>query len=232
MISTNTINNNEEKYEIILPNEFGRKFTKRYKQYMYSSIEGEDGIPNWELQDFGCGPTSMATIISSLGYDIGPIEVAKTILQDNYGNPLDFYTNKAKGRLGLTTLSFIYLLQELVLSKKVKLEYQLVKYSYINPSLKKSQVLEMLSEDYMALILVGPKGRTNHPRTFSNYGHYIAVTSVNKTNNEFYVANPNKIGDTQIDSTYSYENLIANMYPNTYDFLMIRNKNKVLKKLK
>lgn len=232
MINTNTINNKEVKYEIILPNELGRKFTKRYKQYMYSDIEGEDGIQNWELQDFGCGPTSMATIISSLGYDIDPIEIAKTILQDNDGNPLDFYTNKNKGRLGLTTLSFIYLLQELVLSKKANLEYQLVKYSYAAPVQKKSQVTEMLASEYMALILVGPKGRINHPHTFSNYGHYIAVTSVNKTNNEFYVANPNKIGDSQIDTTYSYENLIANMYPNTFDFLMIRNKDKVLTKLK
>lgn len=232
MINTNTINIKEEKYDIILPNGLGRKYTKRYKQYMYSAIEGADGIPNWELQDFGCGPTSMATIISSLGYDIDPIEVAKTILQDNYGNPLDFYTNKAKGRLGLTTLSFIYLLQELALSKRANLEYQLVKYSYVAPYQKKSQVLEMLEAEYMALVLVGPKVRINHPKTFSNYGHYIAITSVNKNNDEFYVANPNKIGDSQIDSTYSYETLIANMYPNTFDFLMIKNKNKVLTKLK
>ena len=56
----NTIN---EKYDIILPNGMGRKYTKRYKQYMYSDVEGQDGIPNWELQNFGCGPSSMATIL-------------------------------------------------------------------------------------------------------------------------------------------------------------------------
>lgn len=223
----NTIN---EKYDIILPNEFGRKYTKRYKQYMYSDIEGQDGILNYELQDFGCGPCSMATILSSIGYDLDPVEVAKLILLDDYGNKIDFYTNKENGRLGMSTLGFLYLLQELNRTKGFNLEYQLVKYSYEHPELKKEQIIEMIKQDYMALVLVGPKRKIEHPRTFSNYGHYIAVTSVNNHNNEFYVANPNKTGDNQIDTTYSYETLISNMYTNTFDFLMVKNKSLVLKK--
>lgn len=219
-----------EKYDIILPNEFGRKYTKRYKQYMYSDIDGQDGIPNWELQDFGCGPCSMATILSSIGYDLDPIEVAKLMLLDENCNPIDFYTNKENGRLGMSTLSFLYLLQELIRTKDYNLEYQLVKYSYEHPELKKEQIIEMIKHDYMALILVGPKGQIEHPRTFSNYGHYIAITSVNNTNNEFYVANPNRTGDSQIDTTYSYETLVSNMYTNTFDFLMVKNKSLVLKK--
>ncbi len=223
----NTIN---EKYDIILPNEFGRKYTKRYKQYMYSDIEGQDGILDYELQDFGCGPCSMATILSSIGYDLDPVSVAKLILLDDYGNKIDFYTNKENGRLGMSTLGFLYLLQELIRTKGFNLEYQLVKYSYEHPELKKEQVIEMIKHDYMALILVGPKGKIEHPRTFSNYGHYIAVTGVNNINNEFYVANPNKTGDSQIDTTYSYETLISNMYTNTFDFLMVKNKSLVLKR--
>lgn len=219
-----------EKYDIILPNEFGRKYTKRYKQYMYSDVEGKDGIPNYELQDFGCGPCSMATILSSIGYDLNPIEVAKLILLDEYGNPIDFYTNKENGRLGMSTLGFLYLLQELNKMKGFNMEYELVKYSYAYPQLKKEQIIEMIKNNYMALILVGPKGNIEHPRTFSNYGHYIAVTSVNSINNEFYVANPNKTGDKQIDTTYSYETLISNMYTNTFDFLMVKNKSLILKK--
>ncbi|MCI9435305.1 MAG: hypothetical protein HFI86_08595 [Bacilli bacterium] len=219
-----------EKYDIILPNEFGRKYTKRYKQYMYSDIEGKDGIPNYELQDFGCGPCSMATILSSIGYDLDPIEVAKLILLDEDGNLIDFYTNKESGRLGMSTLGFLYLLQELIRIKGFNLEYQLIKYSYEHPELKKEQVIDMIKHDYMALILVGPKGKLDHPRTFSNYGHYIAVTGVNNFNNEFYVANPNKTGDKQVDSTFSYETLVANMYTNTFDFLMVKNKSMVLKK--
>lgn len=218
-----------DKYDIILPNEFGRKYTKRYKQYMYSDVYGQDGIPNWELQDFGCGPSSMATILSSIGYDLNPVEVAKLMLLDEYGNPIDFYTNKENGRLGMSTLGFLYLLQELIITKGFNLEYQLVKYSYEHPELKKEQIIEMIKHDYMALVLVGPKGKVEHPRTFSNYGHYIAVTSVNNFNNEFYVANPNRTGDSQIDTTYSYETLVSNMYTNTFDFLMIKNKSLILK---
>lgn len=223
----NTIN---EKYDIILPNGMGRKYTKRYKQYMYSDAKGQDGIPNWELQNFGCGPSAMATILSSIGYNLNPIDVAKLMLLDEYGNSIDFYTNKVNGRLGISTLGFLYLLQELTNTKGFNLEYQLVKYSYEHPELKKEQIIEMIKYDYMALILVGPKGKLEHPKTFSNYGHYIAVTSVNSINNEFYVANPNKTGDKQIDMTFSYETLISNMYTNTFDFLMIKNKSLTLKK--
>lgn len=219
MIKPNTTN---QKYDIILPNEWGRKYTKRYKQYMYSNIDGEDGIPNYELRDFGCGPCSMATIVSSIGYDLDPISIAKLILLDENENKLDFYTNKENGRLGMSTLGFLYLLQELIRTYGFSLEYQLVKYSYEHPELKKEEVIDMIKNDYMALILVGPKGKKDHPRTFSSYGHYIAVTSVNNLNNEFYVANPNELGDRQIDTTYSYSTLVANMYTNTFDFLMIK----------
>lgn len=233
MINADTIINNiikNEKYDIVLPNELGRKYTKRYKQYMYSDVEGEDGILNWELNDFGCGPTSMATILSSIGYDFDPIDVAKLMLLDEYGNLVDFFTNRESGRLGMSSLGFIYLLQELVRTKKADVEYQLVKYSYEHPELKKEEVIEMIKNEYMALILVGPKGKVDHPRTFSNYGHYIAVTSVNKFNNEFYVANPNKKGDSQIDTTYSYETLVSNMYTNTFDFLMVKKKSLIKKR--
>lgn len=219
----------DEKYEIILPNELGRKYTKRYRQYMYSDVIGQDGVPNWELQDYGCGPISMATILSSIGFNLDPVAVAKRMLLDSYGNPIDFYTNKETGRLGMSTLGFIYLLQELRNVEGLDLEYQLVKYSYEHPELKKGLVTEMLQEDYMALVLVGPKGKDEHPRTFSNYGHYIAVTSVNNVNGEFYVANSNRTGDSQIDITFSYETLIANMYTNTFDFLMVRNRSRRLK---
>lgn len=88
----------------------------------------------------------------------------------------------------------------------------------------------MIKDNYMALVLVGPQGKNEFPKTFSSYGHYIAVTSVNNQNHEFYVANPNHTGDKQIDITFSYETLIANMYTNTFDFLMVKNKSLKLKK--
>lgn len=213
-------------YEIILPNGEGRKYTKRYKQYTYSDIEGLDGVPGFELRNFGCGLASIATIIASLGYDVDPVSLAKIMLLDDDNNLLDFYTNKEKGRMGLTTISFIYLLQELKNKYRLNLEYELVKTSFMHPELKKEQVIDMISNEFMALILVGPNGRVDHPRTFSSYGHYIAITSVNTQTREFYVSNPNKMGDSQIDTTYSYETVISNMYTNTFDFLMIKTLNR------
>ena len=88
----------------------------------------------------------------------------------------------------------------------------------------------MISKEYMTMVCVGPWNE-HYPKTFSNGGHYIALTSVNKRNNKFYVNNSNKFGDNQIDTTYSYETIVSNMYTNCFDFIMIKN-NKVLSKIK
>ena len=79
----------------------------------------------------------------------------------------------------------------------------------------------MIKNEYMAMVCVGPWKET-YLKTFSNGGHYIGITSVNLKNHEFYVANPNKLGDRQIDCTFSYETIVENMYPNCFDFLMIK----------
>lgn len=90
---------------------------------IYSNIKGQDGIPNWELNNYGCGPCAIATILSSIGYNFNPVDVAKLMFLDEYENLLDFYTNKENGRLGMSTLGFWYLLQELVRSKKAYIKY-------------------------------------------------------------------------------------------------------------
>ncbi len=46
------------------------------------------------------------------------------------------------------------------------------------------------------------------PYTFSKYGHYLVISDVDKNKN-FYVLNPNKIGDTQIIVPYDYETIIS-----------------------
>lgn len=60
------------KFDIIEPNEFGRKRTIRYKQYMYGAVEG---IENWRIDNQGCGPTTMASILSSLGCSLTPLDI-------------------------------------------------------------------------------------------------------------------------------------------------------------
>ena len=214
-----------DKYDIIMPNEFGRRFTVRYKQYMYGDVQG---ITGFNIAQHGCGPTTIATILSSLGYKLTPEDIAKKMLLDEYGNQLDFYNDLSKNRRGTRDIGYIYLLDKLRAEQICNIEYTLVKVSYEHPELKKEQILDMIIHEYMAMICVGP-WNDNYPRTFSSGGHYIAITGVNKSNNEFYVANPNKLGDAQIDKTFSYNTIISNMYTNSFDFLMIKN-NKTLKK--
>lgn len=189
---------------------------------MYSDINGIDGIPNWNLKSSGCGPTAIASVLSSIGYKIDPIETAKLILLNEEGNLLDFYNSKETGRLGINPLAFIYLLQEIKRKKEFEVDYELLKCSYQKPNKDKESILEMISTDYMAFVLVGPRENSKCPKTFSNNGHYIAITSVNRENKEFYISNSNRTGDSQIDTTFSFEEILANMYTNTFDFLMIK----------
>ena len=213
-------------YDIIEPNELGRKKTIRYKQYMYQKVKG---IHNWRIDKAGCGPTVIATILSSLGYNLTPEDIATKLLLDDYGNQLDFYNDLDNNKKGIREIGFIYLLNKLIEEEICHIKYKLIKISYEHPEIKKELIIDMIKNEYMAMICVGPRNK-DYPKTFSNGGHYIAITSVNHMNNEFYIANPNRLGDTQIDQTFSYETIISNMYTNSFDFLMIKNQTLILKK--
>ena len=207
------------KFDIIDSNEFGRKKVIRYKQYMFGEVPG---IKGFRLDKHGCGPTTMATILSSLGYqEMSPEYMAKRLLLDEHGNQIDFYNDLANGRLGTRDIGFVWLLQQLVQENLCDISYCLVKLSYEHPELKKEEILNMITNEYMAMICVGP-WNDKYPKTFSNGGHYIALTSVNRLTNEFYIANPNEFGDKQIDTTFSYETVVSNLYTNCFDFLMIK----------
>ena len=214
------------KFDVIDSNEFGRKKTIRYKQYLYGEVEG---IKDFRINKHGCGPTAMATILSSLGYNLTPEDIAKKMLLDEYGNQIDFYNDLENNHLGTRDIGFIYLLNKLIEESICDINYKIVKFSYEHPELKKEKILDMIRNEYMAMICVGPYN-DYYPKTFSKGGHYVALTSVNSDNNEFYVANTNRIGDSQIDTTFSYETIVSNIYTNCFDFLMVRNnKAKVLK---
>lgn len=213
-------------YDLIEPNKLGRKRTIRYKQYMYQEVKG---IDNWRIDKAGCGPTVIATILSSLGYNLTPEDIAQKLLLDEYGNQLDFYNDLDNNKKGIREIGFIYLLNKLIEEEICRIKYKLIKISYEHPEIKKELIIDMIKREYMAMVCVGPRNEI-YPKTFSNGGHYIAITSVNRLNNEFYIANPNRLGDSQIDQTFSYETIISNMYTNSFDFLMIKNQRLSLKK--
>ncbi len=198
-----------KKYDLIESNEYGRRFTVRFKQYEYDEpIENT----NWVIKKNGCGPTSLATILASLGYNENPISISRKMLFNEYGFLSNGYFEGTNG------VSIIYCLNKLI-EEKLDIEYKIMKINYEHPELMKKTIINMIKDGYMAIIAVGPQ-----PNIFAQEGHYIVVTSLNRENNEFYISNSYREGDNQIDITFSYEKIVKEIYRDNFDFLMIRKK--------
>ena len=200
---------NNKKYDLIESNKYGRRKTVRFKQYEYTEpIEST----NWIIKKNGCGPTSIATILASLGYNEDPISISKKMLFNEYGFLSNGYFETING------VSIIYCLNKLI-EEKTDIEYKIVKINYEHPEYMQQIIINMIKNGYMAIVNVGP-----HPNIFSQGGHYIVITSLNNENNEFYVSNSWYEGDNQIDITFSYEQIVKEIYRDNFDFLMIRKK--------
>lgn len=195
-----------KKYDIIEENSEGRLFTVRFKQYKYMDLLPGD----WSIEKNGCGPTSLATILASFGYHEDPISISKRMLYNEFGFLSSNYHE------GVNGMSIIYCLNKLI-EEGMDIEYKIVKINYDHPEWMKQKVIDMIKNGYMAIVNVGP-----NKNIFSQGGHYITVTSVNNNNQEFYVANSCNDGDKQIDITFSYEQIVKDIYKDNFDFLMIR----------
>ena len=197
-------------YEIIQHNDLGRRYTVRFKQYKYNEpIEHT----NWRISKNGCGPIAIAIVLASLGYNETPITISKMMLFNEYGFLSEGYYT------GINGVSILYCLNKLVKKYNFDIEYEIVKINYKKPELMKDKIIEMIKNGYMAIVNVGP-----HPNIFANDGHYIVITSLNKDNNEFYICNSYQEGDTHVESIFSYEQIVKEIYKDNFDFLMIRKK--------
>lgn len=199
---------NRTQYEIIKPNEKGRRYTVRFKQYEYEEPIEET---NWQISKNGCGPTAIATVLASLGYDETPISISKTMLFNEFGFLSEGYYQ------GINGVSMIFCLNKLIKQYKGGISYEIVKINYEKPEFMKSKIISMIKSGYMAIVCVGP-----HPNIFAKVGHYIVITSLNTNNDEFYVSNSYREGDSQIDITFSYEQIVEDIYKDNFDFLMIK----------
>lgn len=195
-------------YEIIKANEQGRRFTIRFKQYEYDEPIEQT---NWRISKNGCGPTAIATILASLGYNETPVSISKIMLFNEAGFLSNGYYD------GVNGVSMIYCLNKLIKLYNLDIDYEIVKINYENPEFMKEKIINMIKDGYMAIVNVGP-----HANTFANVSHYIVITSLNKYNNEFYILNSYREGDNQIDTTFSYEKIVKEIYKDNFDFLMIR----------
>lgn len=189
----------------------------RYRQEDYILDRYKKELNGWTIARFGCGPTSIATILANLGYKVSPIDVAKKILIDKN---LEFNNTYLKPR-GISNKGLIYALDRFINEDKFDINYTTLKVDFNNPNAQKDEIIKMLKKRYMAIINVGPSGISTY--TFSKHGHYLVISDVDENGN-FYVINPNKIGDTQIGIPFDYDTIIENMYgrKESFGFLFIK----------
>lgn len=121
----------DNQYEIINENKLGRRFTVRFKQYEYNtSIEGTDFL----ISKNGCGPTCIATILASFGYNETPISISKCMLFNEYGLLSEGCCN------GINGVYMIYCLNKLIKCCNLKIEFEIVKINYDKPELMKNKL--------------------------------------------------------------------------------------------
>lgn len=76
--------------------DFVSEYRIRYRQLDYSMNEYKDKLRNCDIPHMGCGPTSIATILTNYGIKKDPIEIVKKIIIDKEGKFYDKYL-KTKG---------------------------------------------------------------------------------------------------------------------------------------
>ncbi len=191
----------------------------RYKQRDFHLYEIDEFTDlNWNLERFGCGPTSIANILVNYGYDVTPVDIAKKILFNRIGQFDDTFL---KNR-GINNKGLIYCLDRLIQEDKINIDYEIVKIDFFNPNSKKEKIINLVKKGNMAIIHVGPSEIS--PLTFSKNGHYLVISDIDEKNN-FYVINSNKIGDNQLGVPFSYDTIIKNMIgrKDSFNFLFIKN---------
>lgn len=190
----------------------------RYRQrdFHLNEIDNIENI-EWSLEKYGCGPTSIANILSNFGFVTDPIYITKKILFDENGKFDKTYIRKN----GINKDGLIYCLNRLIEEDKLDIEYKIIHIDFNNPYNQKKKIIEMLNDGYMAVIHVGPSEIS--PLSFSKYGHYLVISDIDEKNN-FYVINSNEIGDKQLGIPFSYETIIKNMYgrKDSFNFIFIK----------
>ena len=194
----------------------------RYAQrdFCLQEIDELTGL-GWSLEKYGCGPTSIANILKNYGFEINPIDVAKKILLDKNGKFDETYLRNK----GINYKGLIYCIERLIKEDKLDISYEIIKIDFSNPNIQKQKIIELIKQDNMAIIHVGPSKES--PLSFSKNGHYLVISDIDDNNN-FYVINSNKIGDEQLGVPFSYETIIKNMVgrKESFNFLFIKHKNK------
>ena len=193
-----------------------KRFRYRQRDFHLKEIDNLTNI-DWNLEKYGCGPTSIANVLKNYGFDVNPIDMAKKILFDSDGN---FDTTYLRNK-GINDKGLIYCLERLIKEDKFNISYDIVKIDFSNPNSQKEKVIDLMKQGNMAIIHVGPSEMS--PLTFSKNGHYLVISDIDNDNN-FYVINSNEIGDTQLGVPFDYDTIIKNITgrKDSFNFLFIK----------
>ena len=193
-----------------------KRFRYRQRDFHLKEIDNLTNI-NWNLEKYGCGPTSIANVLKNYGFDVNPIDMAKKILFDSDGN---FDTTYLRNK-GINDKGLIYCLERLIKEDKFNISYDIVKIDFSNPNSQKEKVIDLMKQGNMAIIHVGPSEIS--PLTFSKNGHYLVISDIDSDDN-FYVINSNEIGDNQLGVPFDYDTIIKNMTgrKDSFNFLFIK----------
>ena len=114
----------------------------RYKQRDFS-LDDIDELKqiNWNLEKYGCGPTSIANVLVNLGFKINPIDTAKKILYDRNGN----FDNTYLRNKGINSNGIIYCLERLIKENKINISYKIVKIDFSRPNDKKEKIISLFN---------------------------------------------------------------------------------------
>jgi len=192
----------------------------RYRQADYTINDFKGELGEWDIPRRGCGPTSIAIILSNYGIKKDPVDVTKRIIINKDGN----FDNTYLSSKGVKPEGLIYCLDRFINEDNLNIDYEIVNINFKNPLEQKQNIINKIKNGNMAIIHVGPKnGYNDYKGTFSSYGHFLVLSDVDEDNN-FFVINPNKIGDKQIGVPFSYECLIREIYgrKESFNFLFIK----------
>ncbi len=153
----------------------GRTF-KLYKQYSgnyaqkhFNSVNNKN--TGGTIANMGCGPSSIAIILSGYGYNYNPYDVGTRLMKNSKPSGLPSMEKELKS-----------------IGVKVK------KHSYTsNYNTAYTQMKQALESGHQIVLYVGKNGQKTAWKNFTDSGyHFISVLGIDTSDNKVFVGNPSK----------------------------------------
>ena len=173
--STRGKNKNGDGYSKVIT--MGNRTFKLYKQnkgsYSQKPFNSTNNRRMQTIANTGCGPSSLAIILSGYGYNKNPYDIGKLLLKNSRPSGLPSMEKEAKG-LGMKVIKHDY-------SKNYDKTYKEMK--------------DALESGHQILLYVGKKSPSQYWKHFTNSGyHFVSILGIDSSNDKVYVGNPGLSG--------------------------------------